>query len=159
MPYEQKRQRRVSVEVCDVIKPASVDARGPYFDVNETSQSSVGGIDDGGYNHQKQGDAIIRVASLDDENGHSSRSYESSCGVEVNTPGEVSPVHQLSSVRLVDDFAVDDSHEALGLEDLIFGNLHNIRRKDRQVGQLADLDRSSKFLFKCGVGSPDSESL
>src|SRR5437763_14512611 len=60
---------------------------------------------------------------------------------------------------LIDNFAANDGHDALRLQNLRRGNFHDVVRENGEISEFADFDRAFVVFFESGVGGVDSKHL
>src|SRR5262249_10585610 len=83
-----ERQRDVGGEIDEVVEPGSVEAGHHFLDADHPGEGAVGGVDEGGEDHEGEGETVGFHVTLEDEDGHGCGTGESEGGVEVDAPGE-----------------------------------------------------------------------
>ena len=87
-PNEQERQRRVGVNVDEVVEPAAVETGQDFLDAKMAGQRSIRGVDHGGEQHQRECQPERCGRSQEDGDGDAARRHQPQGRVAVYAPGD-----------------------------------------------------------------------
>src|SRR5262249_16082153 len=85
---QEQRQEGVVEEVDEVVEPAAVEIGQDLLDADGAGQGAVGGVDQGGGQHQGEGPAEGVAGGADGEDGDGGGGGQAPAGVAVHAPGQ-----------------------------------------------------------------------